>query len=639
MEGNGSPPAVPETNLNKEVEHIRELARLCYDEGILPMNIDPGEMRTEGREVFFKVIPRIDQTKIVWLKEHTITIIFKEGARFLPKKVKDDVIRAFEDERVQDGDLEAINFKRGQVKIVSPNVASYVAKSSAIALWMITKGSDEITLGSTRYVLEFKPRLTKAQLREQRRTEEESTFWIIAVQMPLDAMLYLEAHVRKAIGPVVFTRTSAFIPWLQQSVGPLDGMMGAINRQPPGFYPWGMPATPTYQTGGGGVNCTGGLAGIGVMGGNGGVGGIGGGGGIGGVGGFGSVGGNGRMGGIGGLGGTGGAGGIGCAGGIGAAGGIGGGGRLGDGGGVGGAGGLGGGGGIGVRRNSHHGPNDGMSPHGVSGDRGIQGILRTRSGQSGKQRRLSFDEESNAAIRGEGSNTSMASSSSQAEGSIREVGTPGTKTTRKRHPMTLDKGQLNNLEVQILPIFFSYARNSLWVLAWATLDASINFITIPSPDLPMPSILTNIIRTAINDKFTFRLIPDMLVPRFLMDHPVGQGRKLKFFCPLADVRFVTGQLEILESEGLRLIPLSVFIDAKKQDLRQIKAEPANSTEFLYELDGKLVREKKLASQFIRKALTSSWLVTRELSQQAVSSNTPMASLIQTKGNRTGNGKN
>ncbi|GBG60741.1 hypothetical protein CBR_g12479 [Chara braunii] len=201
-----SPPAAP-AETEEDNERLRELARRCYEDGIMPASIDPGEMSGEGREVRFKVNRHIDQVKITWLKEHTVTIIFREGARFLSRKVKEDIMRAFEDERVADGSLrvadgslDSANFRRGRVKVESPNVVSYVAKSEAVANWMILKGRDEITIGSTQYVFEFKPWLTKAQLRAQRQEEDKSTFWVV---VPLDAFFYLEAQVAQAIGPVI----------------------------------------------------------------------------------------------------------------------------------------------------------------------------------------------------------------------------------------------------------------------------------------------------------------------------------------------------------------------------------------------------------------------------------------------------
>ncbi|GBG69532.1 hypothetical protein CBR_g4367 [Chara braunii] len=182
---------------------LKELVRMCYHDGVMPIDIDPGEMMVEGREVRFKVNVALDQAKIAWLKEHTFTFIFRAGARFLPRNVKDDLVRAYEDKQVADGSFEAGSFQRGRIKIGSPNVISYVAKSREIASWLVNKGADELTVGSQRYVFEFKPWLTKAQLLAQRRVEDEENFWVVAVQVPLNAFFYLEVQIRRAVGPVL----------------------------------------------------------------------------------------------------------------------------------------------------------------------------------------------------------------------------------------------------------------------------------------------------------------------------------------------------------------------------------------------------------------------------------------------------
>ncbi|GBG69172.1 hypothetical protein CBR_g3872 [Chara braunii] len=199
-----SPPQGP--HLEEEDDaRLRELCRICYAEGIMPTGIDPGVMTIDGREARFKVNSTIDQVKINGLKEHTVTVIFRAGARFLPRNIKDDSVRAYEDRRSADGTFEQQNFSMDRVKVESPNVVSYVAKSKEVARWLVEKGEDEVTVGSLRYVFEFKPWLTKAQLRQQRLLENEQTFWVIAVQVPLDAFIFLQAQVERAVGPVIRT--------------------------------------------------------------------------------------------------------------------------------------------------------------------------------------------------------------------------------------------------------------------------------------------------------------------------------------------------------------------------------------------------------------------------------------------------
>ncbi|GBG73737.1 hypothetical protein CBR_g17077 [Chara braunii] len=211
-------PPTPEQSMKGDKYRIRDLTRLCYEEGIFTGSIDPGEMTVNGREATFRVNTRIDQTKVQWLNDHMVTMIFREGVQFLPKKIKDDAVRAYEDDdRLQDGTFEATTFRRGRVKVESPDVVSYVAKSTQVKDWLMMKGRYEVMLCMIRYVLEFKRWLTQTQLREQRRREEEANFSVVVVQVPLGAMLYLEAQVSKAVGLVI--RVNSLEPdWQKQSL-------------------------------------------------------------------------------------------------------------------------------------------------------------------------------------------------------------------------------------------------------------------------------------------------------------------------------------------------------------------------------------------------------------------------------------
>ncbi|GBG82982.1 hypothetical protein CBR_g36508 [Chara braunii] len=200
---NRSPAAAPGDH-EIDDSRVRELLRLCYEEDILPRDIDPEEMTTQGRNVRFKVKDAIDRLKAQWLKERTVTVIFRDAARFLPRNIKEDLIKVFEDVKVQTGDFGE-GFNRGRVKVESLNVASYVAKSTTICAWMVDKRILEVELAGEIYKLEFKLWLTNAQFKEQRRPDKLLTFWVIAVQLPLDAMFYLESHIRRAIGPVTMT--------------------------------------------------------------------------------------------------------------------------------------------------------------------------------------------------------------------------------------------------------------------------------------------------------------------------------------------------------------------------------------------------------------------------------------------------
>ncbi|GBG65227.1 hypothetical protein CBR_g50018 [Chara braunii] len=384
--------------MDEDEDRVRELAKLCCDEGILPTSIDPGEMTVNGREVTFKVNNRIDKTKVDWLKDHTVTVIFWNAARFLPKKTKDDLVRAYEDTRTQEGDFESNTFRRGRIKVEGLNVVSYVSRSAAVKQWLLAKGRDEITLGQISYVMEFKPWLTKAQLREQRRREEESNLCVIAVQVPLDAMFYLEAQIAKAIGLVINSHPAeqdrqkpALInlkfdlePDASWDPGNAEQLIGvwsvacAINHMPP-FPPGGYGFPLFSQEGLGGCTLGGQLGG--------------------------SVHGGGGM-----YAAT-----------------------------------WGGGAGL------HHA--SGGQVHGTHDTRGgFQGGMsspnreavsdnRGTGGTPGKQRRLRQEDSATSDLRGVREEKSGSMEFEGSQGRIREIITPGTKTTRKRIPVAVARGQ------------------------------------------------------------------------------------------------------------------------------------------------------------------------------------------------------
>ncbi|GBG84877.1 hypothetical protein CBR_g39339 [Chara braunii] len=185
-----------------EEERVREMVRACFEEGILPTNIDPGEMEVSGREVKFTLNASLDEIKIRWLKERTVTVIFRDWARFLPKKVKKDVVRAYEDVWIRD-DVFGEEFKRGRIKVESPNVVSYVPRAQEITDWMLQKKSDFIDLAGTMYRTEFKPWLTRAEIRDWRQLVDHNAFWVVAVGIPLDEMPFIHVHIEKAIGKVI----------------------------------------------------------------------------------------------------------------------------------------------------------------------------------------------------------------------------------------------------------------------------------------------------------------------------------------------------------------------------------------------------------------------------------------------------
>ncbi|GBG68192.1 hypothetical protein CBR_g2744 [Chara braunii] len=206
-EGARSPPPAPaerQQSYWEDEDRIRSLLPMCFDDGVYPMNLDPREMTVQGREASFTLNTSLDEIKVKWLKERTVSVIFKENARFLPKKVKDDTIKAYEDGWILGSNMFPMETRRGRVKVEGPNALSYVAKSREVATYMIDEGGAEITLRNVTYKIPFKPWMTRAEFRYLRRAEDERTFWVIAVQVPLDDMPFIYSQVERAIDTILY---------------------------------------------------------------------------------------------------------------------------------------------------------------------------------------------------------------------------------------------------------------------------------------------------------------------------------------------------------------------------------------------------------------------------------------------------
>ncbi|GBG66987.1 hypothetical protein CBR_g74673 [Chara braunii] len=180
-EGTGrSPPVVPQAGRDywEDEDRIRDMLQMCFDKGIYPTEIDPVEMIMEEREVRFKLNVSLDEIKVKWLKERTVTVIYKDAARFLPKNIKDDLVRAFEDGWVIGNENLGGNVRRGRVKIEGPGVASYVAKAREVVEFMLAEGQVDIKIGADTYKILLKPWMTRAEFRDLRRRGRERVLGI-----------------------------------------------------------------------------------------------------------------------------------------------------------------------------------------------------------------------------------------------------------------------------------------------------------------------------------------------------------------------------------------------------------------------------------------------------------------------------
>ncbi|GBG86286.1 hypothetical protein CBR_g41280 [Chara braunii] len=173
----------------------------CYDEGVVQMVENVGEVVEDERGKRFNVNESYDAIKERWLKERTVIFIFQDEARDLSRSVKEDLIRAHEDgwmsRRLFDPSI-----RRGRVKFEGPNVISYVAKAIEVATWLVQKATIKLALRGKEYSVLVKPWMTKPELKELKLREAETNFWIVALRVPLDAMCYLPSAAEGLFGGV-----------------------------------------------------------------------------------------------------------------------------------------------------------------------------------------------------------------------------------------------------------------------------------------------------------------------------------------------------------------------------------------------------------------------------------------------------
>ncbi|GBG65095.1 hypothetical protein CBR_g49458 [Chara braunii] len=190
-----------QTNYWAEEERVREMLYKCFDAGLLPSRWDIGDMKVEGTKAHFTLNPTFNEIKVKWLKERTVTVIFQEGSKNLPKKMKEDVIRAYENVWMGEARFDP-SITRGRVCIESSNVLSYVAKDRKVVEWMLDEQEARVSLRGIWHRICFKPCMTKKEIQEAKKKAERNYFWLRILDVPIDAYCYLESTVELSIGPI-----------------------------------------------------------------------------------------------------------------------------------------------------------------------------------------------------------------------------------------------------------------------------------------------------------------------------------------------------------------------------------------------------------------------------------------------------
>ncbi|GBG69163.1 hypothetical protein CBR_g3863 [Chara braunii] len=80
---------------------------------------------------------------------------------------------------------------------------SYVAMTREIAQWLINKGEDSVIIRETAYKMLFKPWMNRRELKERRKLEEASKFWVMALRVPLRAMSPIADAIEQSMGRII----------------------------------------------------------------------------------------------------------------------------------------------------------------------------------------------------------------------------------------------------------------------------------------------------------------------------------------------------------------------------------------------------------------------------------------------------
>ncbi|GBG66503.1 hypothetical protein CBR_g63086 [Chara braunii] len=233
---------------------------------------------------------------------------------------------------------------------------------------------------------------------------------------------------------------------------------------------------------------------------------------------------------------------------------------------------------------------------------------RNRARVAGKQRRLSMTSQPELTLEPSGTSRVSRSGSEKSVGQDFDLGTPGKKTTRDRRLVSA-RDQALEMPQCLVPLVCTAFRNALWVVAWQKGLGPMQIFSQTVTEMPTTVKVENCLKMLYLDSFLMRLIPDVLVMPRILFGPAES--KIKFFTPLVDARISEQKVAELELQGMRLLPMSLFTEAKKHELAKFMISPIMVTaDAIGKLKLRLPKDKKMESNFLKSALTQSWPVER-----------------------------
>ncbi|GBG90374.1 hypothetical protein CBR_g50622 [Chara braunii] len=175
---------------------------LCFEDGVMPEGLDHEAFVVENGVRIFKVNETIGRMTTAWIKRRTFTVIFQGAAQDLSLKIREDLIRAYENgwilQRIFDRGV-----RRGRIHGEGLNMVSYIAMTEEIAQWMIAKGEDKVVVGSISYPMLFKPWMTRKELEDKRKVDDETKFWVIVLRIPIRTVFHVQDMLEKSMGKVI----------------------------------------------------------------------------------------------------------------------------------------------------------------------------------------------------------------------------------------------------------------------------------------------------------------------------------------------------------------------------------------------------------------------------------------------------
>ncbi|GBG84260.1 hypothetical protein CBR_g38231 [Chara braunii] len=191
------------TPLNgEEKQRIKGMLEDCYAKGILPEDLVPHAVESGPDHVRVVVNKEIFEIQASWLRQHAVSIRFGDDLTTVPVKVKNKLVRIYEDGWAKAG-VPNVPPKRGVFKHEGRNLVTYIASSQEIATWMLRKGQEIINLDKKKYSLSFMPWMTENQLFEWNEATSYPFFWIRLLQVPISMLPHLRGVVSKAFGAIL----------------------------------------------------------------------------------------------------------------------------------------------------------------------------------------------------------------------------------------------------------------------------------------------------------------------------------------------------------------------------------------------------------------------------------------------------